>query len=137
MSIDFDPATPGNSADTLLNNASTTVFPPLAGQITGNTGLVFGEGSNLYEGGYLFIVVYDVPAASYTGSFVGGENYGVGPLSGQLPVYDVTAPNYDYGALVQNITTEMVVDVVPEPSTMALGLLGLGALVIRRLRRRD
>lgn len=90
--------------------------------------------------GYFYSVAFNMPFADYTaGSPLSATLCGVGTISAISDFVDDPLKNQlEYGDILVDaggFTADQAYG-VPEPSTMALGLLGLGALMIRRLRRR-
>lgn len=127
-----DPTNP-TGGDVLLGAFATGAG---AGRITGQTADNFGTGSGLYSPGFVYIAVFEQTFASYSGSIAGGTYYGVGPTLGSLtPQFPSPSVADTYSTVVVSpITTSL--QVVPEPSTVGLLIVGLGVLGFRRMRRK-
>jgi len=108
---------------TPLNPASTT-FRGAAGTATAGYVTPTTETDPVVAGSTSASIVVEVQGAT-----VAGGKQDFGPYTVTLGGGAVTPPNLPLG------TTPLVVNLVPEPSTLALGLLGLGALLAIRRRK--
>jgi hypothetical protein len=135
----IDPLAP-TGGDLLLVNPASAGFgydssagPNIAGQLTGNASVAF---TGAYEGGFVYIAMFEMAYVASPLSIAAGTYYGLGPISAALPTVP-PSPAYQYGNLitaVSPLTTNL--QVVPEPSTVALMLAGLGVLGFSRIRRK-
>lgn len=133
-----DPLNP-TGGDIVLGAFDITAGAAAGGRITGHTADAFGAGTAAYSPGYVYIAVFEYAFASYSGSIASGTYYGLGPIYSQSLTQQFPTPGTvdNYGqqiTAIAPVTTSL--QVVPEPSTVALMLAGLGVLGFSRIRRK-
>jgi len=144
--VDFNPLVALQSSygnDTYVGVAATTQ----AGRYTTayQTVGAAGAGAGSYVGLYTYMVLVNTLASSVSTpeNIAGGTYYAVSSISAQLTQYDTPVPGFQQSftdasdangaaALMKTSTANIA---VPEPSTVALMLAGLG-IVAMRMRRK-
>ena len=139
----FNPVNPwAPIGDTLLiptsdpqGGLSTQGGPPTAGAITGHGSESFGIGSSAYSPGNLYIAVFDIAYTPNMTSVPVGTSYGLGYVyTGLTQQFGQPQGPDQYGPGVSLIQTSL--QTIPEPGSMALMLVGLGMVAVRRFRKK-
>lgn len=128
-----------SEADLKAIDASLTTFKTggLAGLINGNSKLTI-PGTLGGTKVVLQLRVWDSTVASWADVLRPENNNKARGMSGLVSGYELSgvdaqnAPHIGSGNLAKNGLTSFGLYIVPEPSVIALGALGLGALVLRR-----
>jgi len=107
------------------------VSPTTDGDILGGSAPVFAQAG----GGRTWIAVFDMAFGAYVGSIPIGTSYGLGPISQTLIEWNATLQPDAYGPnIVAPIVTNL--QTIPEPGSMALMVLGIGMVAVRRFRKK-
>jgi hypothetical protein len=148
----FEPDRPifFQSAGTLATPAQNVTIQILGGPVGGPLNPVATQGGQntftLLADGYFDGTIGIVPGVTGTGpadfefrAWTGGGTYDLAlnreSITWQQPVtsWDSTPPNLPPGTIAAlALPSSPLIELVPEPSTIALGLLGAAALLIRR-----
>jgi hypothetical protein len=121
----------GETAFTLLAGSETTIGIPVDGVIYGTAALA--TGTDVAPGGQaqFFVQAWESSFGDYDTAYAGGGLVGESPIWTQGTGGGGTPP----GPPVQTAIPAFGVAVIPEPSAIALGLLGAGALLLLRRRK--
>jgi hypothetical protein len=118
----------GADAGSLAPVAGATVASGANGLFFGGTKAIAGQAGGTRP--FLEVRVWDSAATSYDAAIAGGQKYGT---SG---AFQIGAPLGDPAAQPPTTPATLVglprITLVPEPSTIALGVLGAAALLLRR-----
>jgi hypothetical protein len=100
----------------------------ITGADTGKAGAVFDAHGITYTGGVIF--------AAFPANFSATGNDMSISMVNVTPPFGISGQTLQLNPFTADANGQFDVNVVPEPTTLALGLVGVGALAMRRARRR-
>jgi len=120
-------ATPVAPAAGITILTGTIAGADITGADGGQAGAVFDAHGVTYTGGAIF--------AAFPANFMPAGNDMSISMTGVIPQFGINAASHQLNPFTSDATGLFDVQ-VPEPATLSLGLIGVGALVLRRSRRR-